>query len=110
MAHGRRARPLARRIIRPGLAFQPTLNHLGITRDASTRAAVGRVVGRLANASRLPEAEDVYVRVFLTHEPDREVLAYARRVLGMSLWVVYQFDDEELALLAVTDRRPKQVD
>ena len=106
MAHGGRARPLARRIIRFGLAYYPTVDHLGITRDAATRGALGRVIGRMANAADLSDPRDMRVRVFLTHQPDREVLAYSRQVLGHALWAIYQFDEQELMVLAVTDRPP----
>jgi len=93
-----------------GVAFLPTLDHLGIAGDAATRAAVGRVVGRLFNAEHLPAPGDVRVRVFLMPEPDREVLCYSRRVLGYALWLVYQFDDAEVVALAVTDRPPRPAD
>lgn len=60
-------------------------------------------MGRL-DAESLPGSGDTPVRVFVL--PDGEVKAWARRVPGWSLWVVFSFDDEVVRLLGLMERLP----
>jgi hypothetical protein len=104
-----------RRLLEIGEAFGPTLHRLGITTDASDRRAVGRVVGRLDHEA-LPGPDDVLTRIFHAVPSEKTEVdtltadtAWSRRVVGRSLWVLYQFDEHVVKVLAVTREPPIQL-
>ena len=56
----------------------------------------------------LPGVGDVLARVVIL--PTGVGTAWARRVPGRSLWVLYRFDASTVQILAVTDRAPIRVE
>lgn len=68
-----------------------------------TRKAVAQVVGRLGR-EELPGPQDVPTQVMVL--PTGPGRAWGRRVTGRSLWVMYQFDSDEVMVLGVTKHAP----
>jgi hypothetical protein len=86
-------------------AFRPSLDRLGVTADPATRAAVGKLLGRLTSEP-LPGAEDFEALLYPVG------IAWVRQVPvpERSLWVVFRFDEHEVAVLVVVDREPVSVE
>lgn len=94
------------RTLRLDPAFRATLDRLGITQNPPLRAEVGLAVRRL-NTDSLPTAKDVEVQIVLL--PYGVMRAWARRIGGRSLWLVFQSDETSATILAVTNKAPVPV-
>jgi len=93
---------LARRIPRLSATLKRGILKLGITPQSARFRAVFRTAGALVSTETLPAITD-FETVFA---PGR---AYARRVPGQNLWILYRFDATHLDVLAVRDAPPVPV-
>ena len=82
-----------------GRAFRLSLDRLGITHNARKRRRVGREIGRLVTGP-LPDRDD-----YETPIPYRGV-GWAREIPELRLWLLYKFDDDEMEVILLVDRRP----
>lgn len=85
-----------------GQAFRPSLDRLGVTHNAAERRRVGQAIGALASGT-LPGPEDFETLLYPAGT------AWARQIPGRSLWLLYRFDDAEVMVLVLVDRRPVHV-
>ena len=93
---------MAARRLRLKEAFRPSLDRLGVTRDPPTRARVGRTLAELVDAT-LPGRGDFEALLYPVGT------AWARRIAGRSLWLLYRFDVEEVIVFVLVDREPVSV-
>ncbi|MBX3233335.1 MAG: hypothetical protein KIT84_33610 [Labilithrix sp.] len=89
---------MARRIGQLSVAFRRALVKLGPA-GSPQRLAAGAGVSALMSAEELPGRVDSRI----SFEPG---FAYARRVPGRNLWLLYRFDATTLDVLALRDSPP----
>jgi len=85
-------------------AFRLSLDRLGVTRDASKRKRVAREMARIQSGP-LPGEGD-----YETLIPHRPGIGWAREIPELRLWLVYRFDEDELEVILLVDRRPVTVE
>lgn len=90
---------MAERRLALGQALRPSLDRLGITHKAAERQRVGRAMRDLA-AGPLPAPEDYEAPLYPAGT------AWARAIPGRALWLLYRFDEAEVLVEVLVDRRP----
>ncbi|MGH7435774.1 MAG: hypothetical protein ACRENE_08870 [Polyangiaceae bacterium] len=82
--------------------FRGSVAKLGVAAGAAPYRAVSATVRALA-ASDLPGARDF-------ETPFAPGKAYARRVTGQNLWLLYRFDDQFVFVMTARDQPPVPAD